>query len=394
MSMIKFEIERIPFLNAVKTIGLVATKSKDGHFIEMECRAKGINLFAQTDGEVAIQMSLDSSIDKFEYTPTGSVLEGAFVLIYENLREPLQKIDSDTVIVEYNENLLTVQSTGDKKIVFKLNNPPKYKNGMWNFEMSKDKKTFENAIINRWIDKTVFATSKDGNAIRAMLNGVNVSTNVEEHTGELTLRATDSYRMSQIVTEEKISENIDFTANAQHLKLVQKILKAVASEKVEASLSDNDNFLILKANNCMMEIRNIKCVYPSTSKFFTAPFNKRLTVDKYALKDAIERSQIMVGSNEMVGAQFVQLNINSDCMEVVKNSAAGDFKEKIEGTSYNGEPITINFYNKYILEAIDAINGDILNFDIVDDRKQILVTGNETEGEIVSEIVLPVHRYS
>lgn len=398
--MLEFEIQRAPFLNAIKTIGLIATKNRTGHFLEMKCRQNQLKLFGQADGEMAIQMFLDPKIDGIEYNPIDGTKESGSVVVYENLLEPLSKMDDYVVHISLDGQLLTIKGTGERQLKYKLNNPEKNINGMWDFEMAYDKLSLETSEVNKWIDSTVFATFQAENITRPFLMGINATAKYPGHENKLVLTATDSYRLSQIATDVDISADVDveFTANAKHLVVAQKVLKAVGSEKVEFSLNgtlsfnNKKEYLVMKANNCLLEIRNLSCGYPDTKKFFTANFDKSLEVKKSLLKATLERSQIMSDSNEIASAAFSNFNLSNDGLEIERKNAVGDFKETVPDAVYSGEPMTIIFYNKYILEAISAIDSEDLEFKLIDERKPVLITGKSESKGIISEIVLPVKK--
>lgn len=195
------------------------------------------------------------------------------------------------------------------------------------------------------LSRVDFAASRDES--RPVLTGVCFSSK----DGKLTLVATDSYRLAEVVMEEKLSEEFHVVIPNRTLQEVKRVVDGV--EEVELRVDENQVMFVLP--NATIVSRVIEGEYPPYKQIIPTSKTLRADFDIQEMMDALKTATIF----SLEGSNSVKLNIRSEGeIEITSESSQlGRFNAKVPA-KIEGEPGEITFNAKYVLDGL-------ANFDTV-----------------------------
>lgn len=213
------------------------------------------------------------------------------------------------------------------------------------------------------LNRLLFACAHSDES-RAVMTGV-----FAEIKGDtLTLVSTDGRRMALQELE---------LANPKRHQL-SAVIPAVTLKEVQRLLSDCDELLEfdLTANHfsCVigevsMHSRLLEGVFPDYKRVVPSRFQRYVRVGREALKKSIER--LLIVSQDPSSPNLLVMDIGEDTIAISANTAdLGSGQEDI-AAAIEGEPLQIAFNGKYLLQALNALDCEEVQFDL---------QGDETSG--------------
>ena len=232
------------------------------------------------------------------------------------------------------------------------------------------------------INKTIFSVAKM--ETRPILTGVNFG----NRNGYLTTVATDSHRLSRVVTDVEVDFEEEFTLPSSALKEITGIFKSgeitVSSSKNNVSFEDEDTVVIARLMNGN---------YPETDRLIPSGGETTMKVDRSSFLASLERSRILAQNDKTV--TFEISDENAGIFDTVKleqtSPELGVSTEDIMVTEIDGEELTISFNADYAIEALKSIDGEEVVFTFNGRMKPFVIT--DSDDPSVLQLILPVRRY-
>jgi DNA polymerase III subunit beta len=230
------------------------------------------------------------------------------------------------------------------------------------------------------INKTLFATSTDD--LRPAMTGVFF----ELDKKGMQCVATDAHRLVRYKRKDVSCPKSDtFIVPRKPLNLLKT---AIPGNDDELTISYNSNHLFVKHGTTQMSCRLIDARFPDYKVVIPADNPYRLTVNKSDFQSALRRVSIF--SNKSTNQ--VALNISGSELQL----AAQDVDFSFEGTErmkcqYNGEDLMIAFNAKFLIEMLNAADGDEVNVELSTPTKAGLIkpTDQDEEEELLM-LVMPL----
>ncbi|MCB1030443.1 MAG: DNA polymerase III subunit beta [Acidimicrobiales bacterium] len=211
------------------------------------------------------------------------------------------------------------------------------------------------------LSQVVPAASSDDS--RPILTGVLLA--AEE--GGLRLVATDSYRLAvrDLPGTSVLADGQSVLVPSRALKELQGVLSD--AEEVTLRLGERD--VAFEVEGTRVTSTLLEGDFPSYRGLIPPRQPNRLTVNREDLLNAVKRVKLMARETNTP----VRLSMSAEGLELVAiTQEVGQAHEQIDG-SFEGEDLTVAFNPEYLMEGIDATNGDEIFLDTVDAQKPAVI---------------------
>ncbi len=190
-------------------------------------------------------------------------------------------------------------------------------------------------------------------ASRDDMRPVLTSVQVLASGNELTMVATDSYRLAVKKTQLKdpVAVDIDKNIPAQALKELSRLLSN--SEAESAKLTISDRVLVFMVDGAILSTSTIDGQFPKYQQLFPETYEHDVRLPRGELLESVKRVSQMAQKNRPLKITLApgELTISADTPEL------GDAEEKIPA-SFEGEELSIGFNHEFFKDGLEAIDSD------------------------------------
>lgn len=229
------------------------------------------------------------------------------------------------------------------------------------------------------VNNTLFATSSD--ELRPAMTGVYFQVDFNK----VTLVATDAHKLVKYSFMDVDSEvSTTFIVPKKALNL----LKGALPDNEEVTLSFNKANAFFSFGNTDLICRLIDARYPDYNAVIPVDNPNELTVSRTDFQNSLKR--IAIYANKTTNQVILSISDGS------LNVSAQDLDFSNEATeqltcSYNGEPLTIGFNARFLVEMLGILESDEVKLEMsTATRAGILLPSEETDGEEILMLVMPV----
>jgi DNA polymerase-3 subunit beta len=304
------------------TLSYVLVESKD-------------SIIRMTTTDLSISLSI---------TVVGQVVKsGNGLLPCKQLLSLLKVLAADEVVLTINDEICLVQTnTGNYRL------PSEPFTNFPNLPTIQDGDTYqlEAKKLTEGIKAVLFSASTD--ETKGVLCGVHL-TMLQGHN--LEFATTNAHILSLIeLTSEYTNSDTEFTIPNQACLLLQKLLEKV--DDVKITVKDSD--IAFEFDNYKLTSRLLEGQYPRYYHLFPRQFDKKLTVDRVALLDAVEKIQV-ISSLKNNGVIFnlslenQEINLTSQVTEV------GITKISLPA-QISGDSLKTAFYCPYLVSVLKNLS--------------------------------------
>jgi DNA polymerase-3 subunit beta len=304
------------------TLSYVLVESKD-------------SIIRMTTTDLSISLSI---------TVVGQVVKsGNGLLPCKQLLSLLKVLAADEVVLTINDEICLVQTnTGNYRL------PSEPFTNFPNLPTIQDGDTYqlEAKKLTEGIKAVLFSASTD--ETKGVLCGVHL-TMLQGHN--LEFATTNAHILSLIeLTSEYTNSDTEFTIPNQACLLLQKLLEKV--DDVKITVKDSD--IAFEFDNYKLTSRLLEGQYPKYNQLFPRQFDKKLTVDRVALLDAVEKIQV-VSSLKNNGVIF---NLSPENQEINLTSQVTDVgSTKISlPAQISGDSLKTAFYCPYLVSVLKNLS--------------------------------------
>lgn len=230
------------------------------------------------------------------------------------------------------------------------------------------------ADLARLIDKSRFAMSTE--EARYYLNGLFLHPVDGGATSRLRAVATDGHRLARVETVLPDGASA-MPAIIVPRKAVGEIRKLIdGAEEVHLSLSASK--IQVRVGEATLVSRLIDGTFPDYERVIPQANDKRAVVDRDALAQAVDR----VATIATEKTRAVKLSFNSGRMTISAiSSEAGRGQDELD-VAFSDAPIEIGFNARYVLEMVQQISGDHVEFEIANPSAPTLVRDPGDAGTV------------
>jgi DNA polymerase-3 subunit beta len=226
------------------------------------------------------------------------------------------------------------------------------------------------------LGQVVRAASADN--ARPILTGVLVAA---EDDG-LRLVATDSYRLAvrDLAGKSILAEGQSVLVPSKALSELQRLFSS--SDQVKLWLREYD--ASFEVSGVRLTTRLIEGDFPNYRQLLPSSYPNRLTIDKEALLNATRRVRLLARDTTTP----VRLTLRPDVIELaVVTSEIGHASEDVDA-KYEGSEMTVAFNPGYLLDGVEAVQGEELTLETVDALRPAVIRGVGAEDYLY--LLMPV----
>ena len=349
----KFSIQRDQLLAALQKISSVVEKK---HTMEIlgnilfEAKNERLTL-SGTDLEVGIQINLDAQVDQ----------TGKLTLSTKHILEITKELPNQVMHFNLKPNHW-VEITCSKA---RFNLVSISAEGYPTLPLFEEKNyTYANSDrLNEMISKTEFAVSTD--ATRYHLNGVYLEV---LPNSLIRMTATDGHRLSYI-DDEVFTKPVELKRGvvipSKGLTELHKMLQGTKN----VGIAFEKGYLYAKTENAYLFIRLIEADYPDYRQVIPQNLDKIAKLSREDLLGALKRVSLLAHEK----SKGVKLNIQDGLLTVASsNPDMGEARDEIN-LDYRGETFEIGFNAKYILDCLEVMKDEHIEFNFKDKSKPGLI---------------------
>lgn len=357
---------------AISTKNLIPSLSG----IKFDLTKEGLTLTA-SNNDLTIQKFIEIKDENMNVQE-----EGIIIIQGKEILDIVRVIPEEEINIEVIDELKVLIYTDDEKIKYDLNviNKSEYPNV--NLEKSDNYITISSEELLNIVKETAFATSTDES--RPVLTGINFKINGDL----LECSATDSYRLAK--KEIRLSKPVEEIYNIIIPgKNIIEFSKIIDDREGEIKLHVFNNKILFEEDNLLFQSRLINGNYPNTSKLIPEDSVLKIKAKLSQLYNVIGQASILTTDKEK---NIVSLSTNGDLL-IVKSvsNEKGKAEMKMNIEKNNNEDITIAFSAKYMMEALNALNTDIIEMSFIGEVKPITIKNTTEDGLI--QLVVPIRTY-
>ena len=309
----------------------------------------GVITLTATDLEVQISSSFKANISEdFSITLPG-----------RKLFDILRSLGNTDVEILSSDDAVTLKTTKSK---FSLQQLPA--NEFPLFEKQDGEKSFNiaQAELASLLNKTQFAMAQQD--VRFYLNGLLL----EIGPDSLNVVGTDGHRLAKtnhVIEKKSISEQSCIVPR----KAIQELTKSLSDSK-DCRVALVDNQASFSFSSITLTTKLIDGTFPDYNRVIPSETSTNIMLDTNTLKPALQRVSIL--ANEKF--KGVRLDINND--KITISSENPEQEQAIEEIDVedSGANLSIGFNVSYLIDAVNACKGELVNLGVNDENTSALIT--------------------
>ena len=347
----KISIVRSRFLDGLKYVQNVVPGKGPMVILQnvlLEANGKELKM-TTTDLDISIISKVDCEVHE----------SGSTTLPVKLLVNSISKLSEGIVEISVDENERSTIKSGSARYQLAglpASDFPKLPEDQEAYEYSIQQATFKEMLR-----KTAYAASQDDT--RRTLKGVLMSFKDQK----LTMVATDGRRLAMVENE------IEFPKEAEKdivlpAKSVAELQRALGTEGV-ITMKVQQSQICFTIDNVMMYSKLMDEVYPNYRQVIPTNVNEKITIDRQALYDALDRASVMT----MDESHSTKLVFEADRLMVASAASdIGDAKDEVP-IKYAGEKIEIIFNPTYVMDPLKAIDDDEVTINLKDGHSPAVI---------------------
>ena len=317
--------------------------------ILIECK-KGLLTFTSTDLEVQLSTVVETNKESGDFVTTAPG---------RKLYEIIRSLDNKELTVSISESDIKLESSSSK---FKLQSLPP--NEFPLFEATADETSFvvKQSILKTLFHKTHFAMAQQD--VRFYLNGLLLET----APNALTSVGTDGHRLAKSIAsidKSKLNET-SFIVPRKAIQEAQRIIE----EDGETKITFTDNQATFDLGKVKLITKLIDGSFPDYGRVIPAETSINILIKGDNIKPALQRVSIL--ANEKFKGVRIDLDDNKLTVSS-ENPEQEKAKETIDIES-TGKTLSVGFNVSYLIDAISACEGEIVNIGLNDENSSALIT--------------------
>ena len=219
----------------------------------------------------------------------------------------------------------------------------------------------DQSALRNLIEKTHFSMAQQD--VRYYLNGMLLETT----SNYIKAVATDGHRLalSQVKTDDNKVEKQQVIIPRKGVLELQRLMQ----EKGVVNIEIGANHVRAELDNIRFTSKLIDGKFPEYDRVIPGESNNKLKANKKQFKGALQRTAIL--SNEKY--RGIRLTIKDSGVSIQAHNSEQEQAEEELGFEYNGDDIEIGFNVNYLLDAINAIDGEEVVLSIQDSNSSCLL---------------------
>ncbi len=245
---------------------------------------------------------------------------------------------------------------------------------------SVDTLTMSAQSLSQGITKTLFATSSD--ELRPAMTGVYFQVDFNK----ITFVATDAHKLVKYTFSEDIKSEV--MSNFIVPKKALNLLKNALPSGDDVTMQFNKANAFFSFGDTHMVCRLIDARYPDYNAVIPTENPNNLVVSRGDFQSSLKR--ISIYANKTTNQVILSMNDGSLTISAQDLDFSNEATEQMTCT-YEGEPITIGFNAKFLIEMLGVLEGDEIRMELsTPTRAGIIIPDEMPDGEEILMLVMPV----
>lgn len=227
------------------------------------------------------------------------------------------------------------------------------------------------------IDLVARAASRDD--MRPVLTSVQVLASGDE----MTMVATDSYRLAvkQTKLKEPVAVDLDKNIPAQALKELSRLLASSETESIKLTVTDR--VVIFVVDGSVLSTTTVDGQFPKYQQLFPETYEHDVRLPRTELLESVKRVSQMAQKNRPLKVTLSpgEITISADTPDL------GDAEEKLPA-NFEGEELSIGFNHEFFRDGIEAIQGDEVLLRLISPLRPGLL--QPVDGDDYRYLVMPI----
>ena len=365
----KLKVDREEIQKGLQNIqGIVERKTTMPILSHFLLKAAKTTSIIATDLDIAFTRPLKAEVLK----------KGSLCIPARKLFEIAKEVEGDILLESQENNWLQVTSG---KSTFKLMGLPEEEYPTLP-EVSRSAEIAMNVDeIKTMIDKTVHAIGDSDT--RYTMNGLLMHFVPGGKKIELRVIGTDGHRLAFIKKEfdGELSEERKLILPKKAALELKRLLE---ESEGDITIGLDKNHVFFTVGDIVLTSRLIEGNYPDYEQVIPHDNEKKAVFEKVAFSKALRRAAIM--SREKTNA--VRFDLEQGKLTLISiNPDVGEAREEI-AAQYKGDPISIGYNVRYLLDVIQIMDGESIEFNVQDALSPTLI--REGEGKEFKCVVMPM----
>ncbi|MCU7847727.1 MAG: DNA polymerase III subunit beta [Candidatus Thiodiazotropha sp. (ex Lucinoma kastoroae)] len=233
--------------------------------------------------------------------------------------------------------------------------------------------TIKENILHRLIEKTQFAMAQQD--VRYYLNGMLLEIN----QGDIRTVATDGHRLAMSQSLKSAPEDISHQLILPR-KAVLELGRLLGDNDKEIKVEMSNSYIRVLLENAVFTSKLIDGRFPEYQRVMPSGSDKEVEAEKTSLRQSLTRASIL--SNEKY--RGIRFHLKNNQLQLQAHNPEQEESEEELEVNYQGKELKIGFNVGYLLDAITAINEEIIIIELKDTNSSALIYGkNNTDSKYV-----------
>ena len=343
-------------------------------------------LLYSKNGELYIEAT-DLEISFRTHIPVNIIEEGSLTVSARKFYEIVKEIPYPELLIEEIQNNWLKVSVGDKAEYIIAGLPSDDFPVFGNFP-SEGLMEIQSSALSSLIERTIFSVSYDERkyALSGILTEIIPAGDGNQGRFLLRMVSSDGHRLN--LAEKEIEIPSAETTEKQEAIIPRKgasELKRLAEDSDKIFLKRDDKFLYASTENAQLIIRLIDGTFPDYNAIIPAEKKRFIEFSRPVVLGALKRISIVTTDPSFKG---VKASINGNFMEIEsieKKTGQGQEMVKIK---YSGEPFDVAFNARYLIDVLQIMKSEDVEFIINDEDSPCVVKGEEDPG--FTALIMPM----
>lgn len=239
--------------------------------------------------------------------------------------------------------------------------------------------TITESQFKRLLDKTSFCMANQD--VRYYLNGLLL----DIEAGAINTVSTDGHRLALCEFKDEainVNERSSIIVPRKGALELSRILESSADVSVKVQMSGNH--IRVEKDNVRFTSKLIDGKYPDYQAAVPSSTTISIQLDRIVFRDTLARVAIL--SNEKF--RGIRLRLCEGVMTLMSNNPEQESAEEEIDINYSGDVFEIGFNVSYVLEAVNHLEGEMIDFNFTSSAASALLSSAEDSG--VRYVVMPV----
>ncbi|NPA49108.1 MAG: DNA polymerase III subunit beta [Thermodesulfobacteria bacterium] len=360
----KLVVEKERLLKVLSRVQAIADKRSSMAILStvlLRASDEGIELSA-TDLEIGLRSRVEAEVE----TP------GELAIPARKFYEIIKDFPLDYIHLEEENGWLRITSPGDEEVFFRLACLPAEDFPSLPEIEDADLIELEGALLAEMISKTIFCVATE--ETRFILSGIYVEQPEEEKL--LRFVATDGHRLALIDRAVEGIEDLRLTPGVIVPRKAAQEMKKIAQDHPVVQFGLKDNQAVLALPHLVLTARLIDGQYPDYRAVIPQERENPLRAPRKKLLEALKRISVL----SLERYRPVTLNVSQNMLTLVsQHPDLGEGRERVP-VVYEGEDLTLNFNAKYLIDVLEVMNSEEVEFFMRDENIPCIITGPDDQG--------------